>query len=295
VATASPMERPGVLAAARQVIEAFGESLRMSPLPPGRGNGLPVYPLPSPQRSASSASRPQLLARGRIWLEARDYAEAAALSREWREPLVLTLTSDNYAAFLPEHRHWGPRRLIWRLPPAIPESSLAFYQKALETLGQGGYNRFVAGDWGAVALAGAGGQIYADQTLGVRNSWSLKALREFKVARVCLPPGHRADHWQDILAAAPSGRFWSYLYHCAALAVCPREAAALIPPENLHWITADGKALLCLKAPQNLLDLEVWFKTQAIFPLMVALPHSPRPRGQIPPWLISRPQDRPRR
>ena len=54
-----------------------------------------------------------------------------------------------------EHRHWGPRRLIWRLPPAIPESSLAFYQKALETLGQGGYSRFVAGDWGAVALAGA--------------------------------------------------------------------------------------------------------------------------------------------
>ena len=137
VATAAPMERPKVLAAARQVVEAFGESLRMSAPPPGTCNSPAVYPLPPSQQSAASASRPQLLVRGRIWLEARDYAEAAELSQEWREPLVLTLTSDNYAAFLPEHRHWGPRRLIWRLPPAIPESSLAFYQKALDTLGGG--------------------------------------------------------------------------------------------------------------------------------------------------------------
>lgn len=295
MATASPMERPRVLAAARQVVEAFGESLlRMSPPPPGTCKGPPVYPLPPSQRSAASSSRPQLLARGRIWLEVRDYAEAAELSRAWREPLVLALTPDNYAAFLQEHRHWGPRRLIWRLPPAIPESSLAFYQKALETLGQGGYSRFVAGDWGAVALAGAaGGQVYGDQTLGVRNSRSVKAAREFKVARVCLPPGHRSEHWQDILAAAPSGSFWSYLYHCAALAVYPGEAAALTPPENLRWLAEDGKALLCLKAPQNLLDLEIWFKQQAIFPLMVALPHSPRPRGQIPAWLSPRPRTSP--
>ena len=154
----------------------------------------------------------------------------------------------------------------------------------------------MAGDWGAVALAGAaGGQVYGDQTLGVRNSWAVKAFRAFQVSRVCLPPGHRAEHWQDIFAAAPSGRFWSYLYHCAALAVCPPEAAALTPPDNLRWITADGKALLCLKAPQNLLDMEPWLKAQGIFPLIVALPRSPRPRGQIPAWLKARPQDRPRR
>jgi collagenase-like PrtC family protease len=296
VATASPMERPRVLAAARQVVEAFGETLRLSPPPPGPPPGPPVYPLPPSQRSAPASPRPQVPARGRIWLEARDYAEAAALSRPWREPLLLALTSDNYAAFLQEHRHWGPRRLLWRLPPAIPESALAFYQKALETLRQGGYNRFVAGDWGAVALVGAAGaQVYGDQTLGLRNSWSVAAAREFKVGRVCLPPGHRSQHWQAILAAAPSGSFWSYLYHCAALAVCPKEAAALPPPDNLRWVTEDGKALLCLKASQNLLDLENWFKQQAILPLVVALPHSPRPRGQLPPWLGPRPQDRPRR
>ncbi|PIU53218.1 MAG: hypothetical protein COS90_07345 [Deltaproteobacteria bacterium CG07_land_8_20_14_0_80_60_11] len=296
VATASPMERPRVLAAARQVVEAFGETIRMSLPPPGTPPGPPVYPLPPSQRSVQSSSRPGLLGRGRIWLEARDYAEAAALSREWREPLLLALTSDNYAAFLQEHRHWDPRRLLWRLPPAIPESALAFYQKALETLRQGGYNRFVAGDWGAVAMVGAaGGQIYGDQTLGVRNSWSLETARDSKVNRVCLPPGHRSDHWQEILAAAPSGSFWSYLYRCAALAVCPEDAAALTPPENLRWMVEDGKALLCLKAPQNLHDLENWFKQQSILPLVVALPHSPRPRGQLPPWLVSRPQDRPRR
>jgi collagenase-like PrtC family protease len=296
VATASPMDRPRVLAAARQVVEAFGETLRMSPPPPETPPGPPVYPLPPSQRSVSSSSWPGLLGRGRIWLETRDYAEAAALSREWREPLCLALTSDNYAAFLQEHRHWGPRRLLWRLPPAIPESALAFYQKALETLRQGGYNRFVAGDWGAVALAGAvGGQVYGDQTLGVRNSWSVEAAREFKVSRVCLPPGHRSAHWQVILGAAPSGSFWSYLYRCAALAVCPGEAAALTPPENLRWVAEDGKALLCLKAPQYLHDLDNWFKEQSILPLMVALPHSPRPRGQLPPWLVPRPQNRPRR
>jgi collagenase-like PrtC family protease len=296
VAKASPLERPGVLAAARQVVEVFGENLRMSSPPPKTSNGPTVYPLPLSQRSVSGSTRPQILARGRIWLEARDYAEAAELSREWREPLLLTLTADIYATFLQEHRHWSPRRLIWRLPPAIPESSLAFYQKALETLGQGGYNRFVAGDWGAAALArAAGGQVYGDQTLGVRNSWSVKAARELKVGKVCLPPGHRADHWQDILAASPSGSFWGYLYHCAALAVCPGEATTLAPSENLRWLAEDGKALLCLKAPQNLLDMEPWFKQQAIFPFLVALPHSPRPRGQIPPWLVVRPLDRPRR
>jgi collagenase-like PrtC family protease len=296
VAAASPMERPRVLASVREVVEAFGDTLEISPPPPETPPGPPVYPLPPSQRSAQSSPRPGLLGRGRIWLEARDYAEAAALAREWREPLSLALTPDNHAAFLKEHRHWDPRRLLWRLPPAIPESALAFFQKALETLSQGGYNRFIAGDWSAVALAGAaGGQVFGDQTLGVRNSWSVETGREFKVSRVCLPPGHRSDHWQEILAAAPFGSFWSYLYRCAALAVCPFEAAALTPPENLRWMVEDGKALLCLKAPQNLHDLEPWFRQQSIFPLVVALPRSPRPRGQLPPWLIPRPQDRPRR
>jgi collagenase-like PrtC family protease len=296
VIAAAPMERPRVLTAARQVVEAFGETLRMSPPAPGTPPGPPVYPLPPAQRVAQSSPRPGLLGRSRVWLEVRDYAEAVALAREWREPLVLGLNSDTYAAFLREHRQWDPRRLIWRLPPAIPESALGFYQKALETLRQAGYHRFVAGDWGAVGLLGASGdQIFGDQTLGVRNSWSVDTAREFKVTRVCLPPGHRSDHWQEILAATPFGSFWSYLYHCAALAVCPFDAEALTPPENLRWLVEDGKALLCLKAPQNLFDLDPWFKQQSILPLVVSLPHSPRPRGQLPPWLAPRAQERPRR
>ena len=117
VATAAPMERSRVLAAAREVAEAFGETLRFSPPPPETPSGPPVYPLPPSQRSAQSSPRPGLLGRGRIWLEARDYVEAAALAREWREPLSLALTPDNHAAFLQEHRHWDPRRLLWRLPP----------------------------------------------------------------------------------------------------------------------------------------------------------------------------------
>jgi collagenase-like PrtC family protease len=295
VATAAPMERPRVLAAAREVVEAFGETLRMSPPAPGTPPGPPVYPLPPSQRLVQSPPRSGLLGRGRVWLEVRDYAEAQALSREWREPLVLGLTPDSYAAFLKEHRLWTPRRLIWRLPPAIPESALGFYHQALEILRQGGFHRFVAGDWGAVALVGADGdQIFGDQTLGVRNSWSVAGAREFNVARACLPPGHRSDHWQEILAATPFGSFWSYLYRCAALAVCPQEAASLTPPENLRWMVEDGKAFLCLKLPQNLFELDPWFRQQSILPLVAALPHSPRARGQLPPWLATS-QERPRR
>ncbi|MFA5112277.1 MAG: U32 family peptidase [Desulfobaccales bacterium] len=290
---AAPMERPGVLAAARQVLAAFEEQLRIPQPAPRAVPGPPVYPLPLSQRSALPSSRSEFFGPGRIWLEARDYAETIALAPEWREPLVLALTPENYAAFLQDHRQWGPRRLIWRLPPALPESALAFYQKALETLRQGEYNRFLAGDWGAVALVdGAGCQVYGDQTLGVRNSWALQAARDLKVNRVCLPPGHRPEHWQDLLEAAPSGSFWSYLYHCATLAVCPPDAAALTPSENLRWFSEHGKALLCLKAPQHLRDLDAWFKSRTIFPLVVALLHSPRPRGQIPAWLAPRPQGR---
>jgi collagenase-like PrtC family protease len=292
VAAASPQERPRVLAAAREVLEAFGQGLRPSAPPAEPPPGSPVYPLPPSQRSA--APRSGATVQGRTWLEARDYPEVAALSRNWREPLVLALTPETYAAFLPDHRHWTPRRLIWRLPPVIPESAQAFYQKALETLAQGGYSRFVAGDWGGVALAGAaGGRVYADQTLGLRNSWSAQAARDLKIARACLPPGHRAQHWEPLLAASPPGSFWSYLYHCPTVAVCPPEAAALEPPENLRWIVEDGQALLCLKPSQNLLDLDDWFKQQAILPLLAALPHSPRPRGEIPPWLAP-PQARPK-
>lgn len=296
VAEASPVERPRVLAAARQVLEAFGERLVPSP-PPLDASPNPRVPWQTPTpRGAAPPSRSEFLGHGRIWLEARDYPEAMALSREWREPLLLSLTPDNYAVFLKDHRRWGPRRLIWRLPPTIRESALAFYRKALETLGQGDYNRFVAGDWGAVGLVGAaGGQIYGDQTLGVRNSWAVKAARGLKVTRVCLPPGARPEHWQQLLQAAPPGSFWSYLYHVEPLAVCPGEAAGLPPPADLRWIVQDDKALLCGKTPRNLRDLGPWLKQQAISPLVVALPHTSLPWGQLPSWLSSRPQNRPRR
>ena len=142
VATASPMERPRVLAAAREVVEALGETLRMSPRPRRPLPAPPVYPCRPLSGALRAPPAPGLLGRGRIWLEARDYAEAAALSREWRDPLVLALTSDNHAAFLQEHRHWDPPAAHLAAAPAIPESALAFYRKALETLRQGGYYRF---------------------------------------------------------------------------------------------------------------------------------------------------------
>jgi collagenase-like PrtC family protease len=283
---ATPMERPRVLAAVRQVLEAFGEGLVRSQPSMETANAL------MPQRSPSRQSlfRPEIPGRGRIWLEARDYAEAMALSRGWREPILIVLKPDNYTAFLQDHRRWGPRRLIWRLPPTIMESSLSFYLKALETLIQGGYSRFVAEDWGAVALIrDAGGQVYGDQTLGVRNSWALRAARQLRVARVCLPPGPAPERWQELLQAAPTGSFWGYLYQVVPLARCPGEPPGLLPREDLRWISEDGMAILDRKIPLDLRDRGTWLKQQGIFPLVAALPHSPVPWGQLPDWLNPRP------
>lgn len=284
VVEASPMERPRVLAAARDVLEAFGKGMVKTQPHKEFSKG-------SPQQFSSQrrALRSEASGRNRIWVEARDYAEALALSRQWREPLMIFLTPDNYAAFLKDHRRWGPRRLIWRLPPAIRESSLAFYQKALETLAQGGYNRFMAGDWGAVALIQAvGGQIYGDQTLGIRNSFAVRAARPFGVSRVCLPPGSRPECWQELLQAAPPGSFWSYLYRMPPPALCPGEPPVLWSREELRWPSEDDKAALGLKNPLDLRGLGAWFKQHGIFPLIVALPHSPMPRDQLPAWLSPR-------
>jgi collagenase-like PrtC family protease len=288
VAQAPPMERPRVLATIRQVLEAFGNTLMRSQ---PSVETFPDFPAPTPPPFRSSTSRPESLNPRRIWVEARDYAEALSLSRQWREPLLISLTPDNYAAFLKDHRRWGPRRLIWRLPPALRESSLAFYQKALGTLGQGDYNRFVAGDWGAVALIGAvGGQVYGDQTLGVRNSWAVKAARALKVTRVCLPPTPHPERLRDLLKAAPPASFWGYLYQVPSLALCPGQAPGLLPHSDLHWIPDNGNENSCLiaKTPLDLRNRGTWLKHQGIFPLVVALPNSSVSRGRLPIWLHPR-------
>ena len=294
VLEAAPMDRPGVLAAAREILTAFGEEwLRPAPTaPPPALEALPppFQPAPAPP------SRREFPGRVRIWLEARDYQEALALAREWRDPLVLALTPANLAGFLQDHRRWVPRRFIWRLPPAIRESALAFYPKALETLKQGGYSRFLAGDWGAVALAqDIAAEVYGDQTLGVRNAGALKTAQACGVTRVCLPPGERPEHWEEFLRAAPAGSFWGYLYRRAPLAVRPGEAGAQPPPADLRWLSAGEQAILVRRIPQNFRELGHWFKQQGVFPLVVALPLSPLPWGKLPSWLAPRASQPPRR
>ena len=184
-------------------------------------------------------------------MEARDYGEAAFLAQEWREPLILQLNAENYAAFLGQYRHWHPRRFIWRLPPIIRESALAFFGQAILTLKQGGFSRFLVGDWGGVALVReAGGLIYGEQTLGVRNSQALSAARELGVSKVCLPPGQGPQDWQDLVQAAPRGSFWGYLYHLPALTTCPRGAGELPVPngDNLRWVSEGDLAVLIPEA-----------------------------------------------
>lgn len=282
--------RPQALAAAREVLTALTERCKAE-----AGPEEPVLRGPHKDRATKrGASRLQpepllLRDRGRLWLEVRSYGEAVALARDWREPLVLLLTPETYGAFLPEHRRWGGRRLVWRLPPIISESALSFYQKAMETLQQGGYSRFVAGDWGAAALVRqAGGEVLGDQTLGVRNSWALKTARELGVAKVCLPPGRRPEDWQELWQNGPPGSFFSYVYHFPALAVWPREAAPALSRgrgpsgEKLRLAPEGDLVLLSKEVPEYLGPLGGWLKQHRVAPLLLALPRSGLPRGQVP-------------
>jgi collagenase-like PrtC family protease len=278
-------DRARVLAAAREVLAALGPGPATAPCQEDAAPGTPLPP--SPARRNPSPPQPLTgvpLWRGSLWLEARGYPEAAALAREWRDPLLIELTRDNYAGFLPELRRWTPRRLIWRLPGAIRESSLSFYRKALETLRQGGYSRVVAGDWDAVALARAAGcEVYGDQALGVRNTPALETARQAGVARVCLPPASRPADWQKWLATAPPGRFWGYLYHFPPLAVCPRAATA--PPSpgpGLRWVTYGENICLCRDAAEHLEKAGDWLHRQGVTPLVVSLPRSQLPWGKVP-------------
>jgi hypothetical protein len=290
-------DRPRVLAATRQVLAAFGDRFRIGQ---PREDTAPEKPLAkSSARPAPEAPKPvpgMLLRRDVLWLEARGYPEASDLAREWRDPILIELTRDNYAAFLPELRRWAPRRLIWRLPPVIQESALPFYRKALETLRQGGYSRLVAGDWGAAALAGAAGfEVFGDQTLGVRNTPALETARQAGVAHICLPPAKRPEDWQKWLGTAPPGRFWSYLYHIPALAVYPRAVATPLPPApGLRWVTYGENVCLSKESPEHLEKAAEWLFRQGVAPLVVSLPRSRLPWGRVPLLEAPRPRQTPR-
>jgi collagenase-like PrtC family protease len=303
----TPAGRPRVLDAAREVLAAFGEEFRFEFPPqetqPDRKSSGPA---PAGRGALAAKGRPWTApGPGHIWLEARDYAEAIALAPEWRQPLLLRLTPENYAAFLSQYRQWDRRRLIWRLPPVIPESALSFFPQAIVTLKQGGFSRFVAGDWGSVVLVRqAGGEIYGDQTLGVRNSLAVIAARDLAVSKVCLPPGRGPEGWQDLLQAAPRGSFWGYLYQLPPLMVCApgnldlpsRESGP--GGEKLRWIVEGDLGYLCPEAPQELGNLQDWFRQNGVAPLVVSLPHSGLPWGRVPaparpqPALPSPPESR---
>ncbi|MBM4275696.1 MAG: hypothetical protein FJ134_14720 [Deltaproteobacteria bacterium] len=287
---ASPTARLGVLATAREVLAAFGDLLAEvpgeDPVNPGRGPGTRDRGRgPGPERTSPKATPPKDL-----WLEARDYPEAAALARDWRGPLVVSLTPENYGAFLPEHRRWKPRRLVWRLPAVIRESALTFYHKAMETLRQGGYSRFIAGDWGAAAwVRKLGGEVYGDQTLGVRNVWALKAARELGAARTCLPPGD-PDKWRDLIK--PDSGFWGYLSHIPPLAVWPRGMEPSLPRtlagHRLRRVVEGELALLCKRVPENLEAQAGWLQHRGVAPLIVSLSRSGLPWNRVPAGLESR-------
>ncbi len=294
----TPAGRPRVLAAAREVLAAFGAEFRLEfPSEEAHPQKKPAVAAQKERRPMGSKERPRTPpGPSHIWLEARDYAEAIALAPVWREPLLLQLTPENYNAFLAQYRQWDRRRLVWRLPPVIRESALSFFQQAIATLKQGGFTRFVAGDWGGVALIReAGGEIYGDQTLGVRNSLAVIAARDLAVSRVCLP-GRGPQAWEEMVKAAPRASFWSYLYHLPALTTCPRGAEALPPRERgpggekLRWLIEDDLALLCPETPQELGHLQDWFRQNGVSPLVVSLPHSGLPWGQVPTPSRPRPE-----
>lgn len=291
IGQASPGERPQVVAAAREIIAAFGD--RFLAHGPGEANiSPPPVPRGSPERPSFSRSPGRGWSGKDLWLEPRGYGEAAALAPQWRHPLAILLTPENYAAFLAQHRLWGPGRLVWRLPSVVRETALPFYQKALETLGQGGYRRFIAGDWGAVALvrAAGGDAVLGDQTLGIRNSQGVKVARHLGVSKVCLPPGAILTEWRELLSHAGPENFWTYLFHVPALAVFSRDQAVLPPiPDSrarLRWAPEGDVLLLCPREPEDLMERGPWLRRQGVAPLVVSLPRSGLPRGRLPgDWL----------
>jgi collagenase-like PrtC family protease len=291
---AAPAERPRMLAAAREVLAAFGAEFRLEFAPP-EAHPAPEKPGTAPGRRPIEPSRGPSRG-GRVWLEARDYREAAVLAGKWRDPLILQLTSENYATFLAQYRRWDCRRLIWRLPPVLPEAALSFYRQAIATLKQGGFARFLAGDWGGAALVReAGGEIYGEQTLGVRNSWALAAARDLEVSRVCLPLGRGPEDWRELVQASPRGSFWGYLYHLPVLAACPQGAGDLAGPDDkkLRWLPEGDLALLLPAVAADLESCRGWFEQKWVSPLVVSLFHSDLPWGQVPvPARTPRPEPR---
>jgi hypothetical protein len=287
VEEASPAERPRLLAAAREVIIALGTDFRLE-FPgqePRAGERLSSMVMAAGGPKASRARPRSASADGRVWLEARDCHEAALLAREWQNPMILELNPENYAAFLGQYRRWHPRRLIWRLPPIIPEAALPFFQQALLTLKQGGFERFLAGDWGAVQLVReVGSQVYGEQTLGVRNSQARLAAADLGVFKVCLPPGRGPQDWQELVQAAPRGSFWGYLYHLPALMVCPRGEGDRSDPTGakLRRRTIGDLTTLIPEAAMQLESSCGWFKQKWVTPMVVSLVHSNLPWGQVP-------------
>ena len=298
-------DRAKILAAAREVLTAFGE--RFEPVasdpekPPGTalrgehpGKGrAPVSPV-RPRRESSQK-------RSRTWLETRGYAEAAVLAREWPGPMVVPLTPANYGAFLPELRRWGPgKRLIWRLPRVIRQAAIGFHRQAVATLRTAGYRRFVASDWGAAVLVhDLGGEVYGDETLGVRNLWALEAGQTLGVRHFCLPPGPKPDSWQLLVEGAPPGSFWGYFYHTPPLSVYsgtggafPAKVPGGLAGQRLRWVQEED--LFCLRpaAPVSLERFRDWLEDRGISPLLWALPGSGLAWGQVPEKLRRGPGDR---
>jgi collagenase-like PrtC family protease len=295
VRDATTAERSGVMAAARDVVTAFGERFRKRTAPAESCAPEAVAPIPTRRTTAATMqARPRP---GQAWLEVRDFQEALILAPQWRDSMIISLDPENYGAFLPDLHRWSPRRLIWRLPPVIRELDLSFYQKAAETLLQGGFSRFVASDWGGVALIKLlGGEVYGDQSLGIRNVRALKIARQLGVSKICLPPGSGPARWQEFVLAGPPGSFWSYLYHFPPLAVYPHSRKEPLPApvafgeERLRWMREGDLLLLCRRSPQQQEELLDWFLRYKISPLVTALPRSGLQRGRLPALLAPEPR-----
>jgi hypothetical protein len=282
VRQAAAAHRPGVLAAAAQVLAAMLSDDAPEPPPPPDTPG----PRPSSRTGRRELYLPQGYepGRGQVWLEVRDYQEAAALGGAWRDLLLLELTPQNYSAFLADHRRWSPRRLAWRLPGIIPESSLAFFQKALETLHTGHYRHFVAGDWSGAALIKAlGGEALADLPLGLRNHEAGQAARPLGVSRACLSPEEARSGGFE---AEPD--FWAYLSHFPALMVCRPPDKRLYPEilgphgEPRRWRRMGELLALHEKTPRQCPAFRGNQPPAWLRPLVLSLTHSGLPWGQAP-------------
>ncbi len=146
----------------------------------------------------------------------------------------------------------GLERVVWELPPFLPEGDLHLYRERLEALYGEGYREVAATNLGHLELVrGLGFTVHGGAALHTLNGWAAAALGQLGCRTVTLSP--EADG-EALAAAAAAG--WPLPPVALAYGNLPLFLTRLDPavtwPEGVPAETVDGVALRWSPAPRPL-------------------------------------------